>query len=103
MALDLKKASRQQLERHIRAIAKDSSNVIITDHARVRMKARNVLDIEVVHCLQHGRIRIEPEEDIKTGHLVCRMECYGASRNFAVCAALSQGGPSVLVVTVIVK
>lgn len=42
-------------------------------------------------------------QDMKTGHLICRMECYGASRNLAVCVALDETDPDLIVVTVIPK
>ncbi len=100
--MTFKTQSRSQLQRHIRTTARDSSRVFISKHAAVRMRQRKVLDAEVYHCLQHGSILQEPEEDIKTGHLVCRMECYGASRNLAVCVALDDNDPSMIVVTVLV-
>lgn len=104
MATSIKKMSRAQIERHIRAIAADTSNVFLTVHARNdSMRKRKVNADEVFHCLQTGRVLIPPEEDMKTGHLICRMECYGASRNLAVCVALDDNDPTLIVVTVITK
>jgi Domain of unknown function (DUF4258) len=65
------------------------------------MRQRKVLDAEVYECLRRGSIKLAPEPDIKTGHLICRMEWYGSSRNLAVCVALEDGSPNVIVVTVI--
>lgn len=101
--MNFKTLSVPQLQLHIRTISKDSENVIITAHARARMAARKVLDAEIYHCLRRSKIKLTPEEDMKTGHLVCRMECYGASRNLAVCVALEDDTASVIVVTVIVN
>jgi len=103
MGSNFKKMARGQLERHIRSVAKDSARVIFTYHAQKQMKARQVLDAEVFHVLRTGSIRIDPEEDLKTGHLVCRMECHAASRTLAVCTALDDDDPDLIVVTVIPK
>lgn len=74
-----------------------------TTHARIQMRKRHVLDTEIYHCLRKGKILLESEEDMKTGHLICRMECHGASRNLAVCIALDETDPDLIVVTVIPK
>jgi len=98
-----KSMSQSQLQKHIRSVAKDTGLVRLTRHALARMQEYSVLADEIYHCLQGGKILQTPEEDMKTGHLVCRMECYGASKNLAVCAALDEADPAVIVVTVIVK
>ncbi|MDI1350669.1 DUF4258 domain-containing protein [Aquabacterium sp.] len=100
--MSFKTKSRPQLQKHIRALAKDSANVFITVHASKRMKERKVISSEVYACLLAGSIRIAPEEDVKTGHLVCRMESYVAGRNLAACVALDDEDPTMLVVTVMV-
>lgn len=66
------------------------------------MKQRKINSSEVFVCLRNGTIRLTPEEDIKTGHLVCRMESYVAGRNLAACVALDDQDPTLLVVTVMV-
>ena len=76
--------------------------MVFTTHALQRMRLRRVLDAEVYDCLRRGKIMLPPEEDMKTGNLVCRMECYGSSRNLAVCVALDDADPSLIVVTVLV-
>lgn len=91
-----------KLQKHIRSVSIDTLNVIITAHARVRMRERNVLDAEVYACLREGSIVRPFELDPKTGSVVCRMESFGASGNLSVCAALDDGSPDVVVVTVIV-
>lgn len=66
------------------------------------MRARKVFQDEVLECLRLGKVMLQPEEDIKTGHLICRMERYTCGRNIAVCVALDDGDPDFLVVTVFV-
>lgn len=101
MATSYKAQSIAQLTKHIRAVSKITENVLLSRHALTRMHQRGVLDAEVYHCLRNGKILLTPEADMKTGHLICRMECYGASKNLAVCAALDDEDPSIIVVTVI--
>ena len=102
MAASYKVQSIAQLTKHIRTVSKETAKVFLSEHARKRMRQRNVLDAEVFHCLRSGKINMQPEEDLKTGNLVCRMEGYGASKNLAVCAALDDADPNIIVVTVIV-
>lgn len=96
------KMSIDELGRHIRNAAKDTSKIIITDHAKLRMKQRKVVYQEVVHCMREGRL-LNPAEPGKNGNLVCSMNCYGSSRNIQVCVALSDEDPNLIVVTVIDK
>ena len=104
MATNLWKMARTQLEKHIQSTAANTSNVFFTAHARRdSMAKRKVSDAEVYECLRGGRIFLEPEEDMKTGHLICRMECYGASRHLAVVVALDASDPNLIVVTVITR
>lgn len=97
-----KKQSTPQLQKHIRETAKDTGMIFVTGHVKVQMKARSVLLNEVYECLREGVISIPPEEDIKTGHLICRMERYVCGRNLAVCVGLDDDDPNLLVVTVFV-
>ncbi len=100
--MTFRKQTRQQLEQHIRQTSQDVSNIVITKHAQIRMRQRGVLTREIFHCLQRGRVDVMPEEDIKTGHLVCRMQWYGSARNVTVCVGLDDDNPKLLVITVIV-
>ncbi len=99
--MTFKQQTRQQLERHIRQAASDASNVVITAHAHTRMRQRGVLAREVFACLLHGCVHLPPEEDMKTGHLICRMQRYGTARDLAVCVGLDDHNPKLLVITVI--
>lgn len=43
-----------------------------------------------------------PELDIKTGHLLCRMNWWGAERDLTTCVALSDDEPDLIVITVMI-
>jgi len=96
------KMSIDELSKHIRKAAKDTSKIIITDHAKLRMRQRKVVYQEVIHCMRNGRL-LAPAEPGNAGDLVCSMNCYGSSRNIQVCVALSDENPRLIVVTVIDK
>jgi len=96
-----KRLTLHQLQRHIRQTARDTGLIFLTTHARVRMRERQVGNEEVFDCLRLGRLLTPAEEDLKTGHLVCRMNWYGSWRELAVCVALDDARPGLLVVTVI--
>jgi hypothetical protein len=100
--VSFKKQTRQQLEQHIRQTSRDVANIVITKHAHARMQQRGVLAREIFQCLQQGRLDMAPEEDLRTGHLVCRMQRYGTARNVAVCVGLDDDNPKLLVITVII-
>lgn len=76
--------------------------VLITHHAKQQMAARKVIIAEIYECLREGVIALPPEEDLKTGHLICRMARYVCGRNIAVCVALDDADPHLMVVTVFV-
>jgi hypothetical protein len=67
------------------------------------MRERGVSDLEVIECLRRGVIQRPPQVDRKTGHLKCRMEHFGPSRNVAVVAALDEADPDMVVVTVMTR
>lgn len=99
--MPLRNKSNQEIERHIRGVASDSSRVFITQHAQDRMGQRRVTDIEVIECLRRGSIQRPPKLNRATGDLKCRMEHFGPSRNIAVVVALNDLDPDLIVVTVI--
>lgn len=96
----LAKLSESQIERTIREIAKDSRRVILTGHAKERMRQRKVTVHAVHECLREGRIRRPPEPNSSKGSLECRMERYCQGFNLAVVVALSDEHPGAIVVTV---
>ena len=99
MKKSFKKQSIPQLQKHIRETARHTENVFLTLHSKERMRKRKVLLDEVYECLRQGVISLAPEEDMKTGHLVCRMERYVCGRNLQVCVALDDDDPTLIVVT----
>jgi hypothetical protein len=64
---------------------------------------RGVSDLQVIDCLRHGVIQRPPRVDRKTGHLKCRSEHFGPSRNPAVVSALDEADPNLVVVTVMTR
>lgn len=93
--------SQIQLQRHIRKTAARTESIFLTAHAKQRMQERDVLMTEVIECLRRGGLPTPPEEDMKTGQLICRMTWYGSGRNLVVCVALDDEDPHMIVVTVI--
>lgn len=100
MKKSFKKQSTPQLQRHIREVATQTEKIVLSIHAKVQMKKRKILQDEVYECVRQGFINLTPEEDMKTGHLICRMERYVCGRNLAVCVALDDDDPDLIVVTV---
>ncbi|ALV06629.1 DUF4258 domain-containing protein [Roseateles depolymerans] len=100
--MSLTRLSLQQLQRHIRTQAARTELVFLTTHARKRMAERKVSMAEVLECLRRGSLRTPAEVDVKTGHLICRMNWWGAERDLTTCVALSDDEPSLIVITVIV-
>jgi hypothetical protein len=94
------KLSRAQLQRKIRHIARDTSNVVVTVHARQQMRLRKVLAESMYECLRLGTLNREPEPNLMKGSLECRMEHYCAGRNLGVLVALCDEDPSLIVITV---
>lgn len=101
MLVSFEKLARAQLEKHIRTVSADTARVFLTVHVQKQMKKRHVVTSEVFETMRKGKIMLTPEPDLKTGHLICRMERYLAGRNLAVCVALDDNDPDLVVVTVI--
>lgn len=97
---ELKKQTKDQLAKRIRAAAKTTSNIIITVHAKQQMKKRKVTSLMLYECLQLGQILREPEENFEKGTLECRMERYCAGCNCTAIVALDDNNPHLICVTV---
>ena len=97
---ELKRQSKDQLAKRIRAAAKNTSNIIITVHAKQQMKKRKVTTPMLYECLQLGQMLREPEENVKKGTLECRMERYCAGCNCTAIVALDDNNPKLICVTV---
>ncbi len=93
--------SQRQIERHIRQSAKDSSNIVYTDHARQRMRQRLVNDPMVLEVLRLGVLALPPEPDMKHPGLLCRMQRFVAGMQVAVVVYVEYPSPDLAVVTVI--
>ncbi len=90
-----------QARRIIRNGADDSENVIFTNHARRRMREHNVSDLQVLRCLQNGRVILEPEYDLGRDTWVCRVGWYTEGQQIEVVAAIREKIETIWVVTVI--
>lgn len=91
--------SKAQLAKHIRTVAKNTIAVVITTHAKTRMKQRKVTSQEVFECLQQGQIVREPEGNEDKGSLECLMERYVCGRHLGIIVALCDEDPDLVVVT----
>lgn len=57
-------------ETKLRAIAKDSSNVFLTGHAKARMRQRKITLKQIICCLEHGAIKEGPARNTKGNWLI---------------------------------
>jgi len=64
--------SPEDMARHVNRLAEDSSNVVITNHARKRMGERHVTRRHVMTCLRKGRV-IEGPYRAVNGDWKCTM------------------------------
>lgn len=92
-----------QWETLIRHIAADSSQIIFTKHVLLRMKQRHITQAYVMEVLRRGVIRREPEQDIKTGDTLCRMERSIAGLQIGVVLALEDASANSGVVVTALK
>ena len=76
------------LEKLIQSLAKDSKRISFTFHCLSRMKERQITRMLVFEVLQKGLIKREPEIDMVTGYLKCRMERFVAGRELAIVVAV---------------
>ena len=85
----------------VRAIAEDSYRVVLTKHAKQRMKQRRITLPQVLQCLRKGRI-IEPAHMTMQGDWKATLEhqCAGDLVRVAVAIERQQDGDLAVVVTV---
>jgi len=94
--------SKRDWEKRVREIAQDSGNIIWTNHAQQQMKKRHITFAMATDVLCRGTVQKEPEQDIRTGHMICRMERYCAGEDIGICVALkSEQASKIIVVTAI--
>lgn len=90
------------LEKLIHDLAKDSMRISFTLHSLSRMKERHITRLLVFDVLQKGLIKREPEIDMVTGYLKCRIERFVAGRELAIIVAVgSSSATKGVVVTAI--
>lgn len=94
------KFSKKQIERLIRDRAANTANVLMTDHARKRMKERRITLAMVYEVLRKGNLSREPELNLRHGTLECRMERYMEGRDIAVIVGLDVGAEGLPIITV---
>ncbi len=88
--------------RLIREIAQDSSRVIVTAHARMRMRERRISLSQVLSCLQKGQIAENPALDPR-GNWACAVRWRHAGDYMKVAVAIKQDprtGQKLIVITV---
>lgn len=85
----------------VRAIAKESDRVVITKHAKQRMRQRKINDRQVFECLRKGRIA-EPAHLTIQGDWKATLEhqCAGDVVRVAVAIEEQEDGDLAVVVTV---
>lgn len=75
--------SKRDWEKKIRKLAMNSSNVLVSKHAKQRMRQRNITMPMLFDVLTKGKINRESEPDINGG-IKSRMERYTAGQDIAV-------------------
>ncbi len=93
--------STAQLQKHIRSISTNTAMVLLTAHAKSRMRVRHVGIGDVFECLRLGVIKRTPEPNLSKGNLECCMQRYVAGRECAVVVALDDAYLELVVVTVL--
>ncbi len=92
--------SKRDWEKRIRKMAQNASNVFFSDHVLKQMKARHITRDMAFDVLLKGNIQMEPEPDIKTGHMKCRMQRFTAGKPVAaVVACENEDATDCIVVT----
>ena len=90
------------LRRQIAALAADSSNVVLTAHAKEQMVARRVSLVQVLEVLRQGVVSEPAHQHLRTGDWRCTLERRVAGDLVRVAAAIhpKATGEVVVVVTV---
>ena len=97
----MSKPSDRQLERHIRACAADSANVVLTAHAEQRMKQRRITRPMLAETLTHGMLARPPEPDMRHPGVKCEVRRMVSGVNVAAVVYVEYPQPGLTVVTVI--
>lgn len=91
----------QMLSRKIAEVAKDSSRVFVTDHAKKRMRQRGILRTQVDKVLMTGKVVEHAHRNIH-GNWQCTLEAIIAGDRIKIPVALedASNGDSIIVITV---
>ncbi|MBQ1784661.1 MAG: DUF4258 domain-containing protein [Gammaproteobacteria bacterium] len=97
----MKELSNSQLTEMIRKRAADTGNVVLTKHAKSRMKLRKITEAEVHATLRNGRLE-DPPELAPNGGLTATMAYFYAGRKIGVVVGLveTDGLPVVTVLCI---
>jgi Domain of unknown function (DUF4258) len=87
--------------REIRARAHESHNVAFVSHAGVQMRKRGIDRLQVIRCLQRGRITEGPYRDIRSGQWRCNVEATVSGDSIRVVVEIPDKPPLLEVITVI--
>lgn len=85
----------------IKALAIDSANVFLIDHAKKSMKKRHITLHQIIQCLLNGVITEGPYRDIRSGNWRVRMEHYSAGQCIKVVAEImtNNNNEKIIVIT----
>lgn len=97
---DKGKLSKKQIERQIHERALNTANILLTDHARKRMRERRITLAMVYDALRKGMLVREPEPSVRHEALECRMERYVEGRDIGVVVAFEIDATGLPVITV---
>ncbi len=93
--------SNASFTKKLRSIAKDSSRVVFTNHAKQRMKKRQITFMQVLQSLKHGVI-VEPAHITIQGDwkATLKHQCAGDTVQVAVAIEKQADGELAVIVTV---
>lgn len=91
--------NRNTVARAVKAIAADTKNIILTNHARDRMRERSITRIEINRCLQHGQQRGDGVQDEQGNWKVEMLHTVAGRRLIVQAVVQEEGGSKVIVVT----
>lgn len=83
----------------LRRIAKDSANVIFTDHARKRMRQRKLTTTQVLSCLAKG-VAVEPVALDIHGHWKLTVSHQAAGAHLEVAVAIDVPSRAIIITVI---
>jgi len=83
----------------IRAAAADNTKLIWTHHVGVRMRERKINDIQIIRCLEDGKLTEGPKWRKSTHDWDCRIQRISAGQRIDIRLAID--GENVVLITVI--